>query len=53
MYVLWKYRAKTPEEAMEVPPQSHGNSKVEISLIIASTLILSSWPFPHFRVLSS
>ena len=40
MYVLWKYRAKTPEEAMEVPPQSHGNSKVEISLIIASTLIL-------------
>ena len=40
MYVLWKYRAKTPEEAMEVPPQSHGNSKIEISLIIASTLIL-------------
>lgn len=40
MYVLWKYRAKTPEEAMEVPPQSHGNSTVEIFLIVASTLIL-------------
>ncbi len=40
LYVLWQYRAKTPEEAMEVPPQSHGNSKIEVGLIVASTLIL-------------
>lgn len=40
LFVLWKYRAKSKEEAMEVPPQSHGNSKVETILIIASTLIL-------------
>ena len=32
LFVLWKYRAKSPEEAMEVPPQSHGNSKIEASL---------------------
>ena len=31
LYVLWKFRAKTKEEAMEIPPQSHGNSKTEVS----------------------
>jgi heme/copper-type cytochrome/quinol oxidase subunit 2 len=25
LYVLWKYRAKSKEEAMEVPEQMHGN----------------------------
>ena len=49
LYVLWKYRAKTPEEAMEVPPQSHGNSKVEVSLIIASTVILVILAIPTLQ----
>jgi len=40
LYVLWRYRAKTAEEAKEVPPQSHGNSMVETGLIIASAVIL-------------
>ena len=39
LYVLWKYRVKSDEEAKEIPPQSHGNSKVEASLIIALSLI--------------
>ena len=49
LYVLWKYRAKTPEEAMEVPAQSHGNSKVEISLILASTVILVILAIPTLQ----
>jgi cytochrome c oxidase subunit 2 len=49
LYVLWKYRAKTPEEAMEVPPQSHGNSKIEVSLIIASTVILVILAIPTLQ----
>ena len=40
LYVLWRYRAKTAEEAKEIPPQSHGNSMVETGLIIASAIIL-------------
>ena len=40
LYVLWRYRAKTAEEAKEIPPQSHGNSMVETGLIIASSIIL-------------
>ena len=38
LYVLWKYRAKTPEEAMEVPAQSHGNSKIEVSSVVNTCL---------------
>jgi len=49
LYVLWKYRAKTPEEAMEVPAQSHGNSKVEVSLILASTVILVILAIPTLQ----
>ena len=49
LYVLWKYRAKTAEEAMEVPPQSHGNSKIEVSLIIASTVILVILAIPTLQ----
>ena len=40
LYVLLKYRAKNQEEAMEIPSQSHGNSKIESFLILASTVIL-------------
>ena len=40
LYVLWKYRIRNEKEAMEVPPQTHGNSKVEMFLILASTVIL-------------
>ena len=40
LYVLWKYRAKSQKEAMEVPEQMHGNSKVETTLIIVSAVIL-------------
>ena len=39
LYVLWKYRVKNEEEAKEVPPQSHGNSKIEFGLIVASSII--------------
>jgi heme/copper-type cytochrome/quinol oxidase subunit 2 len=49
LYVLWKYRAKTPEEAMEVPAQSHGNSKIEVSLILASTVILVILAIPTLQ----
>jgi cytochrome c oxidase subunit II len=40
LYVLWRYRIRNEKEAMEVPPQTHGNSKVEMFLILASTVIL-------------
>ena len=32
LYVLWKYRAKSKEEAMEIPEQMHGSSKIETTL---------------------
>ena len=40
LFVLWRYRAKSKEEAMEVPEQMHGNSKIETTLILASAIIL-------------
>ena len=49
LFVLWKYRAKSPEEAMEVPPQSHGNSKIEAFLIVASTVILIILAIPTLQ----
>ena len=49
LYVLWKYRAKTKEEAMEVPPQSHGNSLIEFSLIVASANILVILAIPTLQ----
>jgi cytochrome c oxidase subunit 2 len=49
LFVLWRYRAKSPEEAMEVPPQSHGNSKIEVSLILASTVILVILAIPTLQ----
>ena len=49
LYVLWKYRVKNEEEAMEVPPQIHGNSKVEVFLILASTVILVILAIPTLQ----
>ncbi len=49
LFVLWKYRVKNGEEAMEVPPQTHGNSKVETSLILASTVILVILAIPTLQ----
>ena len=49
LYVLWRYRAKNAEEAMEIPPQSHGNSKIEVSLIIASSIILVILAIPTLQ----
>ena len=40
LYVLWKYRAKSKEEAMEIPEQMHGIRKIETTLILASAVIL-------------
>ena len=40
LFVLWKYRDKSKEEAMEIPEQMHGSSKIETGLIIASAIIL-------------
>ena len=40
LFVLWKFRAKSKEEAMEIPEQMHGSSKIETTLIIASAVIL-------------
>jgi cytochrome c oxidase subunit II len=49
LYVLWKYRVKNEEEALEVPPQTHGNPKVEVSLILASTVILVILAIPTLQ----
>ena len=49
LYVLWRFRAKTKEEAMEIPPQSHGNSKTEVSLILASAVILVILAIPTLQ----
>jgi len=49
LYVLWKYRVKNEAEAMEVPPQTHGNSKVETLLILASTVILVILAIPTLQ----
>jgi cytochrome c oxidase subunit II len=49
LFVLWKYRAKSKEEAMEIPPQSHGNSKIETSLILVSAVILVILAIPTLQ----
>lgn len=49
LYVLWKYRVKNEEEALEVPPQTHGNPKIETSLILASTVILVILAIPTLQ----
>ena len=37
------------EEAKEVPPQTHGNSKIESILIIASSVILVILAIPTLQ----
>ena len=49
LYVLWRYRAKNKEDAMEIPPQSHGNSKIEVSLILASAVVLVILAIPTLQ----
>ena len=34
---------------MEIPPQSHGNSKIEVSLILASAVILVILAIPTLQ----
>ncbi len=49
LYVLWRYRVKDEEDAKEIPPQIHGNPKVEGSLIVASSLILVILAIPTLQ----
>ncbi|MBO25620.1 MAG: hypothetical protein CMI33_03385 [Opitutales bacterium] len=49
LFVIWKYRVKSKEEAKEVPPQTHGNSKIESILIIASSVILVILAIPTLQ----
>ena len=49
LYVLWKYRAKTPEDAKKIPEQSHGNPLIESGLIIASFLVLVILAIPTLQ----
>ena len=49
LFVLWKYRAKSKEESLEIPAQSHGNSKIEVTLILASTIILVILAIPTLQ----
>ena len=49
LFVLWKYRVKDEDEAKEIPPQSHGNPKVETSLILVSSVILVILAIPTLQ----
>ena len=49
LFVIWKYRAKNKSEAKEIPPQTHGNSKIEGALIIASSFILVILAIPTLQ----
>ncbi|OUU11132.1 MAG: hypothetical protein CBC00_03995 [Verrucomicrobia bacterium TMED40] len=49
LYVIWTYRVKNKEDAKEVPPQTHGNSKIEATLIIASSVILVILAIPTLQ----
>ena len=49
LFVLWKYRAKDEDDAKEIPPQTHGNPKVETSLILASAVILVILAIPTLK----
>ena len=49
LYVIWTYRAKNRQEAKEIPPQTHGNSKIEATLIIASSVILVILAIPTLQ----
>lgn len=49
LYVIWTYRVRNKEDAKEVPPQTHGNSKIEATLIIASSVILVILAIPTLQ----
>ena len=49
LYVLWKYRAKDEEDAKEIPAQTHGNPKIETSLILFSSVILVFLAIPTLQ----
>ena len=49
LYVIWTYRVKNKNDAKEVPPQTHGNSKIEATLIIASSVILVILAIPTLQ----
>ncbi|MBT6850337.1 MAG: cytochrome c oxidase subunit II, partial [Opitutae bacterium] len=49
LYVLWKYRAKDEEDAKEIPAQTHGNPKIETSLILFSSVILVILAIPTLQ----
>ncbi len=49
LFVLWKYRVKDEEDAKEIPPQTHGNPKIETSLIVVSSLILVILAIPTLQ----
>jgi len=49
LYVLWRYRVKDEDDAKEIPPQTHGNPKIETSLILASSVILVILAIPTLQ----
>ena len=49
LFVLWKYRVKNEEDAKEIPPQTHGNPKIETTLILVSTVILVILAIPTLQ----
>jgi cytochrome c oxidase subunit 2 len=49
LYVLWKYRVKDEEDAKEIPPQTHGNPKIETTLILVSSVILVILAIPTLQ----
>ena len=49
LFVLWKYRVKGEDDAKEIPPQTHGNPKIETSLILFSSLILVILAIPTLQ----
>jgi len=49
LFVLWKYRARSVEDARRVPEQSHGNPIIEASLIVASFCILVILAVPTLK----
>ena len=49
LFVLWKYRVKDEEDAQEIPPQTHGNPKIETTLILVSSVILVILAIPTLQ----
>jgi len=49
LFVIWKYRVKDEEDAKEIPPQTHGNPKIETTLILVSSVILVILAIPTLQ----